>query len=48
MAKLAGFKLETELVLVLDTGIGEELVLAADVAAGFPVGVPLGVDPRFW
>lgn len=53
-AALAGWEMETELVLVLDTefGLGEELVLTADVeqrvAAEFPLGVPLGVDTKFW
>lgn len=49
-AKLAGFKLETELVLVLDTGfgVGEELVLAADVGQRVSAGFPLGVVPKFW
>lgn len=53
-AEVAAFKVEMELVLVLDTGfgLGEELVLAAEVGqragGGFPVGVPLAVDTKFW
>lgn len=49
-AELAGFKVETELVLVLAAGLGlgEELVLAAEVGQRAVGGFPLGVDTKFW
>lgn len=49
-AKLAGFKLETELLPVLGTGfgVGEELVLAADVGQRVGAGFPFRVVPKVW